>query len=348
MLETIKCYLSGFDEEGCCLEGYGYWNYGFSHFCLFASLLYEYTDGKTNLFDDPKVRAIAHYQENIAVTETECISFSDSRRTFNPSDWLTHFLKKRYPDIAVPSFSECTSSSGVLRYILWSDPELAEGNMNPKSFMFSSNQWYIYRSDAYTLVCKGGYNSEPHNHNDVGSFMVAKNGHVTFTDPGGGEYSRQYFSTERYTILEPSSRAHSVPIINGEYQVTGKEKSEVYCAEEGHYAYSLHNAYAIPTLTSLRREFVCEADGIRMTDTYDFTETPTSVVERFSSLIQPEITPEGVRCGDSLLVFDPAAVDVQISSEMRINTVTEPTPVYFTDLTVKNPQKQMALSVTIR
>jgi len=348
MLETIKCYLRGFDEEGCCLEGYGYWNYGFSHFCLFASMLYEYTDGKIDLFDDPKVRAIAHFQENIAVTETECISFSDSRLTFNPSDWLTHFLKKRYPDIATPAFSHSTAATGVLRYILWSDPDLAEGNMNPKSFMFANNQWYIYRSEAYNLVCKGGFNAEPHNHNDVGSFIVAKNGKITFTDPGGGEYSRQYFSFERYTILEPSSRAHSVPIINGEYQVTGREKSTVFCAEEGHYAYSLHNAYAIPTLTSLRREFVCEADGIRLTDTYDFTEAPTSVVERFVSLIEPVVTPDGIRCGDSLLVFDPSAATAEIHFENRIIGGKKAAPIYFTDLTVKNPQKQMVITVEIK
>jgi len=348
MIETINCYLNGFDEEGCCLEGYGYWNYGFSHFCLFASLLREYTDGAINLFDNPKVRAIAHFQENIAINSHQCINFSDCVSRFEPSDWLTHFLKREYPDIAVPSFARCNADSAIMRYILWSDPDLAEGTLDPKSFMFKNNQWYIYRSDAYNFACKGGYNAEPHNHNDVGSFLISKNDSVTYTDGGTGEYSRQYFSSERYSILEPSSRAHSVPIINGQYQVTDREKSTVYAAQEGHYAFSMENAYNIPAMTSLKREFICEADRIVLTDTYRFSETPESVVERFVSDTEPVITPEGVRCGDTLLVFDGSAAEVSVSSEPRIRGEEEAALLYFTDLTVKHPGKEFSVRLEFR
>jgi hypothetical protein len=348
MLETMDCYLRGFDDEGCCLEGYGYWVYGFSHFCFFADMLRNYTDGKIDLFDNPKVRAIAHFQENITINETQCINFSDCSQPFHPCDWLSHFLKGVYPDIVLPGFTECSAYEGIVHEILWADPALADSRLSPKSFMFEKNQWYIYRAAAYNMACKAGHNHEPHNHNDVGSFIISKNGKVTYTDAGTGEYTRQYFDRERYTILEPSSRSHSVPIINGEYQVTGRKKSTVYCAEEGHYAYSLENAYNIPALTSLKRAFVCEADRIILTDTYDFTEAPASVVERFVSDIAPEITPEGVRCGDTLLVFDPAVADVRISSECRIRGGKDAAPLYFTDLTVKNPQEKMEIRVEFR
>jgi hypothetical protein len=182
----------------------------------------------------------------------------------------------------------------------------------------------------------------------VGSFLISKNDRVTFTDGGCGEYSRQYFSGERYNILEPSSRSHSAPIINGQYQVTGRNKSTVYCAEEGHYAFSLENAYNIPSMTSLKREFVCEADRIVLTDTYDFTETPESVVERFVTNLEPEITPEGVRCGDTLLVFDADAAEVSTSFEYRVRLGKQVSPLYFVDLTVKAPQKQFAVQVEFR
>ena len=348
MMETMNCYLRGFDEEGCCLEGYGYWNYGFSHFCLFASLLREYTEGKIDYFADPKVRAIAHFQENIAMNDHQCISFSDCGSVFEPYDWLSHFLKKEYPEISVPGFSQNTARVGALRYILWSDPDLADGKLEPKSTMFAGNQWYIYRSEAYNMVCKAGYNEEPHNHNDVGSFLISKNNRVTFTDPGGGEYTRQYFSSERYTILEPSSRAHSVPVINGCYQVLGKQKAEVYCAEEGHYAFSMEQAYQIPELESLKREFVCEQDGVVLTDSYQFRELPESVTERFVSELEPELTKEGVRCGDTLLVYDREQVEVYIHYERRIRGGKEAEPVYFTDLKVKKPEKEMQIRVCFK
>ena len=108
--------------------------------------------------------------------------------------------------------------------------------MHPKNKIFHDAQWFIYRSEPYNFVCKAGYKNEPHNHNDVGSFMVSKGGKVTFTDPGTGEYTRQYFNAERFTILEPSSRSHSVPIINGCYQSFGvNEKADIFVEKENEY-----------------------------------------------------------------------------------------------------------------
>ena len=349
MLETINCYLSGINDDGCCMEGYGYWQYGFSHFCLFATMLREYTDGKINLFDNPKVHAIAHFSENITINDSQIIGFSDSHPdVFAPPDWLLHFLKKEYPDLELPSFSHSIAKTGVLRHWLWADPEFANSTLYPKSTMFKDSQWFIYRSEAYNFACKGGHNSEPHNHNDIGSFVISKNGRVTFSDPGTGEYTRQYFAAERYTILEPSSRAHSVPIINGQYQVTGKTKSTVFRAETGHYAYSIDNGYDIATLTALTRAFDCEPDCIRMTDTCTFTEMPAQFTERFVSLTEPKLTENGVCCGETLLVFDPNVFAVELRSEHRIRAGKEAEPVYFTDLTVKNPQKHMCLTVEFR
>jgi len=55
-----------------------------------------------------------------------------------------------------------------------------------------------------------------------------------------------------------------------------------------------------------------------------------------------------VRCGDSLLCFDPAQVDAAIHFENRIVGGKEAAPIYFTDLTVKNPQPQMEITVEFK
>ncbi len=348
MLETIRCYLRGFDDEGCCREGYGYWNYGFSHFCLFASLLREYTDGKINLFDDPKVHAIALFQQNTAINDTQCISFSDCGRGFHPSGWLSHFLKNEYPDMEIPAIPPSEGASGVLRYILWQDPALAQCEMHPASHIFHSAQWFIFRSDAYNFACKAGSNGEPHNHNDVGSFLISKNGDVSFTDPGGGEYTRQYFSSERYTILATSSRGHSVPIVNGEFQAAGNRPSVIFEEAPDRYAFSMENAYNVPPLRSLRRRFVCGSDEITLTDTYDFSETPQSIVERFVSMHKPERTADGVRCGESTLVFDDSLYALSFGEEELVHSSTSKEPVYFIDLRVKQPATDTVFTVRFR
>lgn len=346
MIETIKCYLRGFDEEGCCLEGYGYWNYGFSHFCLFASMLREYTDGEIDLFKDEKVHAIARFQQNTSINDTQCISFSDCGVAFRPSGWLSHFLKNEYPDIEIPSIPYSKETAPALRYILWQDPSLADCKMNPKNHIYHNNQWFIYRSPAYNFACKAGHNNEPHNHNDVGSFLISKNNKVTFTDPGGGEYTRQYFSSERYTILATSSRGHSVPIINGQFQTTGKKKSEIYEEKTDRYAFSMENAYNVPSLTSLKRDIQCLSDSVVLTDTYEFSENPESIRERFVSLQKPEVTDDGIKCGDSILDYDKNICSVEFGSEPVIRSSTYSEMLYFVDFVIKAPEKNVTVKFT--
>lgn len=346
MIETIKCYLRGFDDEGCCLEGYGYWNYGFSYFCLFASMLREYTDGEIDLFKDEKVHAIARFQQNASINDTQCISFSDCGAAFRPNGWLTHFLKNIYSDIEIPSIPFSREKSAALRYILWQDPALADCTMNPKSHIYHNNQWFIYRSPAYNLACKAGYNNEPHNHNDVGSFIISKNNNVTFTDPGGGEYTRQYFSSERYTILATSSRGHSVPIINGQFQVTGKEKSRIYEETPNRYTFSMENAYSVPGLKSLKRDVQCGESSVTLIDTYEFSEGPESIRERFVSFYKPEITDAGIKCGDSVLSYDKSVCTVEFGNEPVIRSVTHSDMLYFVDFVVKNPDKDVTVKFT--
>ena len=338
MLETIECYLSGFDDDGCCKEGYGYWNYGFSFFCLFASMLRDYTDGEIDLFKREKVHEIARFQQNMSMNELECISFSDGERGFSPSTWLSHFLKKEYPDIEIPSLKmNGNYGSAPLRYILWTDPELAESTMFPRNHIYHDNQWFINRQKDYTFACKAGCNAESHNHNDVGSFLISKNGKVTLVDIGGGEYTRQYFGPERYTILCNSSRGHSVPIINGNLQVTSKEKSVIYVEKEDEYSFSMQNAYSIETLKALTRTFKCDADGVSMTNQYDFTEKPTEIVERFVSMLPAEKVSEGVRVGDTVIVYDKSKFDLTFSTEGHTRSTNNVETVYIIDLKVKEP-----------
>lgn len=346
MIETVKCYLKGFDDEGCCMEGYSYWNYGFSYFCLFASMLRDYTDGEIDMFKDPKVHEIARFQQNIAINDDQCVSFSDCGIYFRPSGWLSHFLKNEYPDIEIPSIPPAKSGT-ALRYVLWQDPDLANCSMNPKSKIFHNAQWFIYRGSLYNFACKAGSNSEPHNHNDIGSFIISKNGKVTFCDPGVGEYTRQYFDgATRYSILACSSRGHSVPIINGEYQVIGEEKSVVVTEQEDRYAFTMQNAYNIPSLNSLKRDFIMGEREITLTDTYEFSEVPQSVVERFVTLTKPELIENGVvKCGDTVMRYDPNAAELSFGSEPIIRSSTFNEPVWFVDLKIKECKNDIVVSV---
>ena len=344
MMKSADCYLSGFEEDGCCLEGYAYWNYGFSYFCKFASLLNEYTDGRINYFEREKVRKIALFQESITLNENQCISFSDSTVEFMPLGWLSHFLKGIYPELRLPKIPPSDYAHAPLRHILWQNPELSDATFDasePARFEFENAQWFIYRDKDFALGCKAGHNKEPHNHNDVGSFIISKGGKVGFCDPGVGQYTRQYFSSERFSLMLCSSRGHSVPIINGEYQKNVPDKSTVLISERNRYAFNMEKVYRIECLKSLVRDFECTDTHIRMTDTYEFTEQPTSVVERFVSLVPFEVGEGKIASGNSTMYFDKARFSVSTGSETVDRKGNKRGEVYYADLTVISPKKNM-------
>ncbi len=345
MCKSADAYLRGFDDEGCCKEGYGYWHYGFIHFCMFAEMLKNYTNGKIDYFAIPKVHAIAKFQENMAINDKECIRFSDCSGQFAPDPSISHFLKGIYSDVQIPSIPAPTASISELTYLIWINPDLKDSTMCPKSMIYHESQWFIYRSEGYNFVCKAGSNDEPHNHNDVGSFMISKGGRVTFTDPGTGKYTRQYFNpAERYFNLEPSARSHSLPIIDGQLQIKKSGKSKIYKEGEREYAFSMENGYDIPNLKSLTRHFVCEDDGVVLTDSFVFENEPKSIVERFISLIEPVIEDGRVTVGDSVLTYDTAIFDIKLSSEISVRKNDTREPVYMVDLVAKELKKNVTFT----
>jgi hypothetical protein len=78
------------------------------------------------------------------------------------------------------------------------------------------------RPDGLTLAVKGGHNGEHHNHNDVGSVVVALDGVPVLVDPGRPTYTAQTFGPERYHLWPMQSGWHNTPTIRGAGQAPGQ------------------------------------------------------------------------------------------------------------------------------
>ena len=105
----------------------------------------------------------------------------------------------------------------------------------------------------------------------------------------------------------------------------------------------MENVYDDPTLTGLKRSFVCEADGITLTDEYTFSEKPESVVERFVSLNEITIEGDTAKCGESVVKFDADALDATVT----IGTLERPNSnnkLWMLDLKVKDPAENVKLT----
>jgi hypothetical protein len=133
-----------------------------------------------------------------------------------------------------------------------------------------------------------------HNHNDVGSFIFAKGGRPLVMDLGAGVYTRQYFSSERYNIFEPSSRSHCVPIIDGEYQFVGREASSSDVSyTKGRFSMDIAGAYPTDKARSVKRSFDMDDTTVTLTDVFDVKDG-CEIKERFVSLVKPEMVSDGV------------------------------------------------------
>jgi hypothetical protein len=340
--KTLRTFLTGFYEDGICQEVFHYWHYGFGHYLCFADLIRQFSDGKIDYLAEPKIQTIAQYPQRMFMDGDTIVSFSDSHMKSSWHIGLLHYLKKEFPDhIHLPpqAFSYSNDSCGRwglhLRAFLWFDETLpCEDTQNYGTDYSSVSQWLIKKTPLYSFAAKGGHNDEPHNHNDIGSFILTKNGEQILCDPGTGTYCREYFSDGRYTFFRTSSRGHSVPIINGQYQKEGRTHEASASFSEDVFTLEMHRAYDIPALRGLTRSFSFTETTVTLRDDFSFDGQALPVVERFISRYPVEITPEGVLTGGLLLSADASAVVTQTEGLYCIDYALEPNATGFT-LTVQ-------------
>lgn len=95
LYNAMENFLSGYNEDGCCMEGYAYWNYGFGYFVIFARMILDYTNGEVNYFKREKVKNIASYVQKVRMGKKKIASFSDGGDTFTFSPGLMSYLDRK-------------------------------------------------------------------------------------------------------------------------------------------------------------------------------------------------------------------------------------------------------------
>ena len=200
-------------------------------------------------------------------------------------------LLNKYYGISVAVETERTDECGrwaeFIRSYLY--PYSGSRDAPEGEFVGEYSQWYVNRTKRYGFSVKGGTNNEPHNHNDVGSFIIADEGGQLLCDIGMGEYTRDYFNGgARYDYLCNSSLGHSVPIIDGRGQLAGAQyRADAFEAGGGRARVSFGCAYGGGI--SVTREFKLGDDKITMRGEYAFSDGRAhTVTERFVSFIKPE------------------------------------------------------------
>lgn len=359
---AMQYFLGGFGTDGVCEEGFSYWCYGFGFFTVWADMIRTFTEGRVDWFKLDKVKAVAPFLSRMYLTGACTVSFSDAGRTGRYNLGVLHYLKNEYPDDVIipnPAYSELMDGCGrwctFLRTFTWLREEYltVDQVQSELTYYAPSVHWLVKRGAAYSFAAKGGHNCEPHNHHDVGSFILAKDGRQILTDPGGGVYSRQYFSSPRYTFAACGSHGHSVPYFGTDadraergffygYQKDGRQFEAKDVSFDGHtLTMDIASAYNEPAVRRVLRTFTLEDNGFILRDEFD-VDAGVPITERLVSLA-PFTVGAGVAITDgATLTFDPDCCDATTAvGDFKPNEA-----VYFLDLRLK--EGVQALKIEIR
>ena len=310
-ISIMDSLIEGFAEDGTCLEGFGYWQYGFGNYVWFADLLYQFTQGQYDLLQGEKVERIAGFMQRCFLKGGATVSFADGTRSGKADPSLQLFLSRKFPSVHTLPKEQYLFWPGnvmwmqTLRNLLYLDPDPQYPEQTNTCYDLPDAQQVILQKDRYALAIKGGFNDEPHNHNDVGSFILATDKGQILCDYGAGKYTRQYFQADtRYTMFVNSSLGHSVPIINGTAQGYGAQFRGTLTHEGNRITVDMTKAYPL----ELRQVIRClryEEDRVTLTDSFD---EGVSVTERFVTLCQPEISEGRISLDGTDLCYDPQSV----------------------------------------
>ena len=128
-----------------------------------------------------------------------------------------------------------------------------------------------------------------------------------------------------------------MPIIDGKEQLAGwKRRGDLTKNADGTISVEISGAYEIEGLESFKRDVSFDEEGVTLTDSFNIDSG--RVVERFVSIIKPEINDDYIKVGNVKLMFDSKLCKAELSTYeyTRANPRGVIETVYLTDLILKS------------
>lgn len=353
-------YIASYKDDGVCVEGPGYWNYGFSYFIEYAEMQKIFTEGRLDLLKDEKIKKISTFLQKLFLDKGVIVNYGDCGAGVSVPAGFMYSLKRLYPDdvqlppaeklfVDVHYFPSCIRS-----FTNYDSSFVSEEISKYAEYYMGDCGWFVKRTPKYGLGARGGCNGESHNHNDVGSFIFSVDNEQLLIDIGARPYTRQYFEDgTRYTYLETSSRGHNVPIINGKYEANIPEAYPTTSFENGVFSVDFRVAYDIPELKSLVRDYSFSDTGVTVLDKFQI-DGECSFTERLVSYVEPKISEGIVDYGKAVVKFDSSLAVATVSKDIHAleldtdGNLQKGVDVYLVDINVKEPKNQFAFTIEVK
>lgn len=244
VIAGLDNYVADLPEDGAIDEGYHYWWEGSARLLEALNLLHHATGGRVDAIAEiPAVRNTVAFPHRMQLSEGWFVSVSDSRaRSSSSRPWrLLERAAETIEDRDAAAFArahtpvvdadETMNLARIIQELTGAVETRTSTRQHPplpSRVWLPSTQMLLAREHGgsprgLTVVAKGGHNAESHNHNDVGSVIVASDGIPVIVDAGRPTYTAETFGENRYRMWMMQSDWHSVPVIAGHSQGVGRE-----------------------------------------------------------------------------------------------------------------------------
>ena len=357
--ENMADYLRSYYDDGVCVEGAGYWSYGFGYFMEYARMQKEFTKGRYNLVDTKKVKNISMFLQRLFLDKDVIVNYGDCGSDVTVPGGFMYGLRSVFgSDVDIPKKERLTYGvhyfPAMLRAFTDFDESYVSADISKEATYYMGDYgWFVKRCKKYGFGARGGSNGESHNHNDVGSFILSIDNEQVIIDMGCRPYTRQYFEDGvRYTFLETSSRGHNLPIINGEYQKNIPNTGSTTSYENGVFSVEFSSVYGIKELKGLKRDYSFTENSITICDNIDI-DGELALTERLVSYIEPVISDNEVIIGKAHIKFDSSIFEASYSSDTHAldcevdGSIKRGVTVYLTDLKLRVQNKAPSFTIEI-
>lgn len=314
-MQSVDEFINYVKEDGACEEGPSYWGHAAGKLYDYLQMLSNATNGKINLFDEPMIKDMGEYISRSYVGNDWVVNFADASakasgnagiifrygravKSDEMKQFAAYLVKKTK---GKNEFSDTRDFFRTIENIVTYDelnntiPSLTS---HPYTWYPKTEFCYMQNRQGFFIAAKAGFNNESHNHNDVGTFSLYADTIPFFIDAGVGTYTRQTFSSERYTIWTMQSNYHNLPVINGESQQFGAEyKARDVKFDPNKKLFSMDIAGAYTDTSAVQswiRSYTLKEDALIIDDVFMLKNMRTNNVINFLTWAEPDISKNGV------------------------------------------------------
>ncbi|MEJ8843943.1 heparinase II/III family protein [Lacibacter sp. H375] len=314
-MQSVDHFINYVKEDGACEEGPSYWGHAAGKLYDYLQLLSNASNGKLSIFNEPMIKNMGEYIARSYVGNGWVVNFADASakgggdagviyrygKAVNSEEmqafgaYLVKANKGKVEVNAGRDFFRSIENIASYNELLQAKPALPTANYT----WYPQTQFcYMKNKEGFFFAGKAGFNNESHNHNDVGTFSLYVNEVPMFIDAGVGTYTRQTFSSERYTIWTMQSNYHNLPVINGKPQEFGaqfKAKDVLFDAKMNLFRADISDAYnKDASVKKWVRSYTLSANKLIIDDAFELTELITANQLNFLTWAKPDLSKPGM------------------------------------------------------